>query len=760
MEARFKSRLYYKYLLSYVLILSVPLLVIGLFVYNHFLQTLKSEVIDNNLNMLSQVKEIVDVKFNELEKIAYQISRNPELTPYMATRNAVKGMNTIKELRNYTAGNSFAHEIFLHYRKQPYLYSSISTYTASNFIDAIYRYEHWTQEEFERAIDSLNGPALRPAEYVGGSDGERLITYMVPIPLRDEVPYGTVMFMIKESSITNLIRNILRDYGGNTVIFDRSGQQVTYMEGEHGFETGKLVEMIDRTRERGSTTVGIGGNDYFISHIQSSETGWVYVTKVEKSRVMASVARIKLFALAGLAATILFGGLAIFILMHINYKPIRRLKQLTEALTGRKPVGPREDELESIGLAVRQMSENTKELGLEIMKSRPALKQYMLMNLLKGRIRHIEEFNSSGRSCGIGFSGNWFHAAVLLIDPGGAAGPKPVKEAIIASLEAACRASGRIEGYGLDSMDGNRFLFIFGMADPDGTALSQLLRSFRDTAGTEWACPVTIGLGTGYSGIGDIGKSYLEASTAADYRLIKGKDKVIDFREVAQTEHHGYSDKELIELELYLKQGNMDKIKLCLDAVVRKIQHPDTSLFTARSICYDLIHTIIRPVFELNLPAGTDKLPDVWSLLRFETVDELADMVKEASVDICGIIQNNKESRNFALKDQLIAYMERHYADHDFSLQTMAEAFSLSAPYVSRYFKDQAGMTVSQYLNTIRIGAAKNMLENGEDNLSDLIGRIGYVNTSSFIRKFKETEGMTPGEYRRMYCQGQQRDAK
>ncbi|MDF2659024.1 MAG: nucleoside hydrolase [Paenibacillus sp.] len=74
-----------------------------------------------------------------------------------------------------------------------------------------------------------------------------------------------------------------------------------------------------------------------VKYIRSLYAGGlrVYVTKVEKTRVMASVARIKLFALAGLAATILIGGLAIFILMHINYKPIRRLKDAAADLIER-----------------------------------------------------------------------------------------------------------------------------------------------------------------------------------------------------------------------------------------------------------------------------------------------------------------------------------------------------------------------------------------------------------------------------------------
>jgi AraC-like DNA-binding protein len=75
----------------------------------------------------------------------------------------------------------------------------------------------------------------------------------------------------------------------------------------------------------------------------------------------------------------------------------------------------------------------------------------------------------------------------------------------------------------------------------------------------------------------------------------------------------------------------------------------------------------------------------------------------------------------------------------------------MSASYLSRYFKDQTGQTVSQYIQTLRMEKAKELLRAGAESLQEVVERIGYGSVSGFIRKFKETEGVTPGEFRTMH---------
>jgi AraC-like DNA-binding protein len=114
-------------------------------------------------------------------------------------------------------------------------------------------------------------------------------------------------------------------------------------------------------------------------------------------------------------------------------------------------------------------------------------------------------------------------------------------------------------------------------------------------------------------------------------------------------------------------------------------------------------------------------------------------------------VADRKESGNTDLAGKMMAYMQEHYGSNQLSLQQVADAFKMSSSYLSRYFKDQTGQTVTQYIQALRMEKAKELLRAGADNLQDVVERIGYGSVSGFIRKFKESEGVTPGEFRTMH---------
>ena len=70
---------------------------------------------------------------------------------------------------------------------------------------------------------------------------------------------------------------------------------------------------------------------------------------------------------------------------------------------------------------------------------------------------------------------------------------------------------------------------------------------------------------------------------------------------------------------------------------------------------------------------------------------------------------------------------------------------NVSESYFSRYFKRQAGMTFSQYLNVVRIEKAVQII-NAEPDLkvTDVMSRCGFNTIRSFNRAFKLFTGYTP----------------
>lgn len=101
--------------------------------------------------------------------------------------------------------------------------------------------------------------------------------------------------------------------------------------------------------------------------------------------------------------------------------------------------------------------------------------------------------------------------------------------------------------------------------------------------------------------------------------------------------------------------------------------------------------------------------------------------------------------------EQMYAYIESKYADPDFSLKQMAQRYSMSVAQLSGYFKRETATTLNDYISSLKMEKAKQLLTRSSMSVNDIGMSVGYVNCNSFVRRFKQLVGMTPGEYRKFY---------
>jgi YesN/AraC family two-component response regulator len=85
---------------------------------------------------------------------------------------------------------------------------------------------------------------------------------------------------------------------------------------------------------------------------------------------------------------------------------------------------------------------------------------------------------------------------------------------------------------------------------------------------------------------------------------------------------------------------------------------------------------------------------------------------------------------------------------HKISLQEIADASGLSAPYFSTIFKEEMGENLSAYLNRLRVEKASHLLVETDLSLSEIAGSCGFEDQSWFSKIFKSYTGQSPGKYR------------
>lgn len=106
----------------------------------------------------------------------------------------------------------------------------------------------------------------------------------------------------------------------------------------------------------------------------------------------------------------------------------------------------------------------------------------------------------------------------------------------------------------------------------------------------------------------------------------------------------------------------------------------------------------------------------------------------------------NASCDNDLVKD-IINYCYENY-DSDISLQSISEALHISRYYISHIFSRRLQTGFNDYINSLRIRKACELLKSGDNQITEIAYTVGYSSPRTFNRCFMNIRGMTPKEYR------------
>ncbi|NBC73311.1 helix-turn-helix domain-containing protein [Paenibacillus sacheonensis] len=750
----FKSRLFLKYIWSYLFILLIPLVLMTIFIYQNAVSNLRTEIEQSRLNQLTQAKVVVDGRVKELSEIASRVSYDKRLTPYRVHDPIFSG-EAIQALDQYKSTSSIIDEIYLFFHKDGKIYSSKGLYNLDVFGNT-FSFKSWPTDKLFEDLNAVKYPTMRPADTVTKSSNmaERLLAYLIPITPNNPVPHGTVMYLIRESELSSLIDTVLGSYRGLTYILDNEGRVLVDNRQDEALSASAAASLIDLAPGIHDRT--INGQPHSIVSVKSETNGWTYVTAMPSSQFFSTVLHVRSFIILLFSIIVLAGAAIALLLARMQYQPISMLVEFAASKSNAKrPHGSPDaaapvNELDRIRSALQEYSSR-------VDLQEPFARNHFLSMLLKyGNAQSLSP--ELQQSFGLRFDRSHHFVAVIGSgEPGDSPNDRQERQAIIQLLNQIELPELQASGYGVElpQLDQLGLIISFDL-DAGAETFGRVRRiveavqgRLADIAGT---VPI-IGVGNCYESPDQLNQSFIEACSAFELRSSAGFGTVTYFELLSDAPDRAdwIPNHTLMKLSQSLKQGSYDVAAQIIGSAIQSLHATSASALLTRCVCFDLLNTMLKTASELGIHSVVQDMSP--AAIFGNSLDELERSFLSLASGICSHVEQNALKEEQSLMDRIAAYIDERYADHSLSLESVAFTFGVSPSHVSRSFKEKIGVNFLQYVWQKRLEEVRLQLRTTGNPLKDIIQRVGYQDTPNFTRKFKKETGYTPGQYRKLFAE-------
>ncbi|MGF9696864.1 response regulator transcription factor [Paenibacillus sp. MABNR03] len=197
----------------------------------------------------------------------------------------------------------------------------------------------------------------------------------------------------------------------------------------------------------------------------------------------------------------------------------------------------------------------------------------------------------------------------------------------------------------------------------------------------------------------------------------------------------------------YLETGRIQQFYEVFEELVNELIQQDVNLERTMETYYNLalhLYSVINR-WDLN-----QDIPDQRRLLHLNEYTCMKDAVQflyQAADQLVRFKSSNEQERANAVIHSLCTYITEHL-EEDLSLVRLAELYHFNPSYLSRFFKQEMGINLSEFIDELRIRRAKDLLRNADLMVREVALQVGYEAAHSFTRFFKKVTGMTPQEFR------------
>ncbi len=270
------------------------------------------------------------------------------------------------------------------------------------------------------------------------------------------------------------------------------------------------------------------------------------------------------------------------------------------------------------------------------------------------------------------------------------------------------------------------------------------------------------GIGPAAHRLGDIRSSYQEAGKAFAGRFFTEPNQVICPEDVARLHQRGGEKIDLSSMgsrraerervDRFLKNGTLEEVENFLEEYFLDVGEQNfQSLLYRQYVVMDLYFSAAD--FLVNLEMGTEALPeecrDINEIVAdATTLEETKRLIGRLFTETMKLRDSSSMKRYNAVIGEARTFIQENYQREDMSLNTVASQVNISPSYFSAIFSAQTGQTFVEYLTSVRLEKAKELLMCTSLRTAEIGYEVGYKDSHYFSYIFKKVVGCSPTEYK------------
>lgn len=125
---------------------------------------------------------------------------------------------------------------------------------------------------------------------------------------------------------------------------------------------------------------------------------------------------------------------------------------------------------------------------------------------------------------------------------------------------------------------------------------------------------------------------------------------------------------------------------------------------------------------------------------------ELDSLLKDMTLQYCDLVKSFSTSQYSPVVGKCIDYIKINFYNK-ISLNTISNEIGISPSHLSRSFKKETNLTITEFINKVKIEEAKFLIKQNELSITDIALKVGFENHNYFCSVFKKLTSYTPKEY-------------